>query len=151
MSMTPRFGRQDLETMRDRLDRILGEVGGRTWDLLERSMPVDVYESDRQVIVRASVPGTQPENLDIQYTDGLLTIRAVAEEQEERDTGTWHIRERRSGINERTVPIPRSADIDRAEAELENGVLTITFPIAEHSTRRRIQIRSGSDAESAGP
>jgi HSP20 family protein len=129
----------------------LQEVGGRTWDLLERSMPVDVYESDRQVIVRASVPGTQPENLDIQYTDGLLTIRAVAEEQEERDTGTWHIRERRSGINERTVPIPRSADIDRAEAELENGVLTITFPIAEHSTRRRIQIRSGSDAESAGP
>lgn len=143
MSMTPRVGRQDLESMRDRLDRLLGEVGGRTWELLERSMPVDVHESDTRVVVTASAPGVDADHLDIQYTDGLLTIRASVEESSDTEEGTWHIRERRSGLNERTIPIPRSADIDRAEASLDAGVLTITFPIAEQSERRRIQVRSG--------
>jgi HSP20 family protein len=144
MSMTPRVGRQDLETMRDRLDRLLGEVGGRTWELLERSMPIDVYESDSQVVVKASVPGVDPEKLDIQYSEGLLTIRATSEEEGESQQGTWHVRERRSGMSERTVPIPRSADVDQAQATLENGVLRISFPIAEATGRRRIEIRPGA-------
>ncbi len=144
MSMTPRMGRQDLESMRDRLDRLLGEVGGRTWELLERSMPVDVYESDSEIIVSVSVPGVEPEHLDIQYTDGLLTIRATTEESSESEEGTWHIRERKSGMSERSVPIPRSADIEQAEATLENGVLRVKFPVEEQSARRRIQIRTGA-------
>jgi HSP20 family protein len=148
MSMNPRIGRQDLESMRDRLDRLLGEVGGRTWELLERSMPVDVFESEDRVVVTASVAGVDPENLDIQYSDGMLTIRGVVTELTESERGTWHIRERRAGINERTVPLPRSADVDNAEAQLENGILTITFPIAEQAARRRIQIRSGKDEPS---
>ncbi len=143
MSLTPRHGRQDIETMRDRLDRLLGEVGGRTWELLERSMPVDVYESETEVVVTASVPGVESEKLDIQYSDGLLTIRASSEEEEEKQEGTWHVRERRSGVSERTVPIPRSADVDRADATLDNGVLRIRFPVAEQSDRRRIQINTG--------
>lgn len=143
--MSPKIGRQDLETMRDRLDRLLGEVGGRTWELLERSMPVDVFESDDIVVVTASVPGVDPEQLDIQYNDGVLTIRAKTEESSVSEQGTWHIRERRTGVNERSVPIPRSADIDRADANLENGVLTIKFPIAEQSERRRIQVRTGGN------
>lgn len=129
--------------MRDRLDRLLGEVGGRTWELLERSMPVDVYESETEVVVTASVPGVESEKLDIQYSDGLLTIRASSEEEEEKQEGTWHVRERRSGVSERTVPIPRSADVDRADATLDNGVLRIRFPVAEQSDRRRIQINTG--------
>lgn len=129
--------------MRDRLDRLLGEVGGRTWELLERSMPVNVYESDSEVVVTASVPGVESDNLDIQYSDGLLTIRASSEEEEEKAEGTWHVRERRSGLNERSVPIPRSADVDRAEATLNNGVLRISFPIADQADRRRIKINSG--------
>jgi HSP20 family protein len=145
MSMSPRMGRQDLESMRDRLDRLLGEVGGRTWELLERSMPVDVLESDENGIVTASVAGVDPEQLDIQYSDGMLTIRAEVEESAVSQQGTWHIRERRTGINERSIPIPRAADVDKAEASLENGVLTITFPIAEQAARRRIQIRSGAE------
>ena len=144
MSLTPRHGRSDIETMRDRLDRLLGEVGGRTWELLERSMPVDVYESDSEVVVTASVPGVESDKLDIQYSDGLLTIRASSEEEEEKQEGTWHVRERRSGVSERTVPIPRSADVDRAEATLDNGVLRITFPVADQADRRRIKINTGS-------
>jgi HSP20 family protein len=148
MSMTPRIGRQDLESMRDRLDRLIGEFGGRTSELLERSMPVDVFESDHNVIVSASVPGVEPEQLDIQYNDGMLTIRATVEETTVAEQGTWHIRERRTGINERTIPLPRSADVEQAEASLEKGVLTINFPIAEQAAKRRIQIKSGSEPDS---
>jgi HSP20 family protein len=148
MSMTPRLGRQDLESMRDRLDRLLGEVGGRTWELLERSMPVDVHENDSHVTVTVSVPGASADQLDIQFSDGLLTVRATTEESSETEEGTWHIRERKSGLSERTIPIPRSADVEKAEASLQDGVLTITFPVAEQSARRRIQIRSNSQDHS---
>ncbi|MEX2425394.1 MAG: Hsp20/alpha crystallin family protein [Thermomicrobiaceae bacterium] len=144
MSMSPRIGKQDLESMRDRLDRLLSDIGGRTWEMLERSMPVDVYESETSVIVTSSVPGIEIDNIDIQVVDNVLTIRANVPERSETTEGTWHIQERRTGVIERSIPIPRSADIDRADASLENGVLTITFPVEEQAQRRRIQIRSGS-------
>jgi HSP20 family protein len=144
MNVPPKFGRRDIESMRDRLDRLLGDVGDRTWELLERSMPIDVYESATHVRVTASVPGIDADQLDIQFTDGMLTVRAMAEDQLESSEGTWHMRERRTDVNERTVPIPRSADIDNAEATLDKGVLTIVFPLNETASKRRIQIKSGN-------
>jgi HSP20 family protein len=145
MSMSPRVGRQDLESMRDRLDRLIGEFGGRTAEFFERSMPVDVFESDNRVVVSASVPGVKPEQLEIQYTDGMLTIHTSVEEESVSERGTWHIRERRTGSYERSIPLPRSADVEKAEATLDDGVLTITFPIAEQSAKRRIEIKAGNN------
>lgn len=142
MSITPRYGRQDLETMRERLDRLLSEFGGRTWDLLDRGMPIDVRETDDEVEVKASIPGVDPENVDIQYADGMLTIRATSEESSEEQQGTWHVREMRTGMAERTITLPRSADIERADATIDNGVLRIRFPIADSAAKRRISIRS---------
>lgn len=144
MHMRTGFGRRDIESMRDRLDRLLGDVGDRTWELLERSMPIDVLETSSHVVVTASVPGIDAEQLDIQFTDGMLTIRALAEDVPESTDGTWHMRERRSDINERTIPIPRAADIDNAEATLDKGLLTIVFPVVEPASKRRIQIKSGA-------
>jgi HSP20 family protein len=142
MSITPRHGRSELETMRERLDRLLSEFGGRTWELLDRGMPVDVQETDNEVVVKASVPGVKPENLDIHCAEGMLTIRATVEETKEEQEGTWHIKEMRTGKTERSITLPGTADIDRADASLENGVLRITFPIAEAAAKRRIQVKS---------
>jgi HSP20 family protein len=141
MNITPRYGRNELETMRERLDRVLSEFGGRTWELLDRSMPIDVHENETEITVKASVPGVSSEDLDIQYSDGMLTIRAKSEESSEDETGTWHVKEMRSGMAERSIALPRGADIENAEASLENGVLRIRFPITEESKRRRIPIR----------
>ncbi len=142
MSITPRYGRQDLESMRERLDRLLSDFGGRTWDLLDRGMPIDVRETDNEVEVKASIPGVDPENVDIQYAEGMLTIRASSEESSEEQQGTWHIREMRSGVSERTITLPRSADIEHADASIENGVLRIKFPISESAAKRRISVRT---------
>lgn len=128
--------------MRERLDRLLSEFGGRTWDLLDRGMPIDVRETDDEVIVKASIPGVDPENVDIQYADGMLTIRASVEETTEEQQGTWHVREMRSGMSERTITLPRSANIEQADASIENGVLRIRFPIAESAAKRRINVRT---------
>lgn len=144
MNVPRGFGRRDIESMRDRLDRLLGDVGDRTWELLERSMPIDVLESSSHVRVTASVPGIDADQLDIQFTDGMLTIRAMAEDVPEATDGTWHMRERRTDVNERTIPIPRAADIDSAEATLDKGLLTIVFPVIEPASKRRIQIKSST-------
>jgi HSP20 family protein len=142
MSITPRYGRGELDSLRERLDRVLSEFGGRTWELLDRGMPIDVQETESHVVVRASVPGVEQDNLDIQYADGVLTIRATVKESIEEDEGTWHVKEIRSGMEERSITLPRIADVDRAEASLENGVLRIRFPITENAAKRRIDIKS---------
>lgn len=144
MSVTPRYGRSEIDSMRDRLDRLLSDFGGRTWELLDRGMPVDVRETDQEVIVKVSVPGVKPEDIDIQYAEGTLTIRAKTEETREEEDGTWHMREMRTGMAERTIPLPRSADIEQADATIHNGVLTIQFPISESSGKRRISVKSQS-------
>lgn len=147
MSITPRYGRQDLESMRERLDRLLSDFGGRTWDLLDRGMPIDVRETDDEVEVKASIPGVDPENVDIQYADGMLTIKTRTEESSEEQQGTWHVREMRTGMAERTISLPRSADVERADASIDNGVLRIRFPISESAAKRRINVKSERTSE----
>lgn len=146
MSITPRYGRSEIDTMRERLDRLLSDVGGRTWELLDRGMPVDVHETENEVVVKASVPGVKPEDLDIQYSEGTLTIRATMKESRSEEEGTWHIKEMRTGMSERSFTLPRSADIERADASLEDGVLRISFPISESAAKRKIDIKSPGSA-----
>jgi HSP20 family protein len=141
MSISPRYSRPELETMRERIDRLFSEFGGKTWEMLDRGIPIDIQETDQAIVVKASVPGVEEDRLDIHYADGLLTIRATAEESDERSEGTWHMKEIRSGMSERTIRLPSSADVDNASASLQNGVLRIEFPIAPDAGKRRIQVK----------
>ena len=103
----------------------------------------DVRESDRELIVTAEVPGLDRDDLDLSITPQGLTIRGEKREEAETRRKDYQFVERRYGSFVRTVPLPPGLDLDRAEARVKRGVLTVKIPkTAAFSTMRRIPIET---------
>ena len=135
-------------TLRDAMDRLFDDAftrpsslnrnGGATWS----SLPIDMYQTNDDVVVKAVVPGFRPEQVQINVTGDVLTIRGEAQQEEQTQERAWHIREHRLGSFERSVALPVPVVSDKASAEFENGVLTITLPKAEEVKPRTISIKA---------
>lgn len=109
----------------------------------EGALALDVYEHDGKLKVEASLPGYKKEDVDVQVHDGILSIKAQkSEEHEEGERGSKYYRRERSwGSVSRRVALPgivKDADVD---AELKNGVLTLTIPLPEEKQPKQIQIK----------
>ena len=137
----------DVMTLRDAMDRLFDDAftrpfslrnGGSTWS----SLPIDMYQTNDEVVVKAVVPGFRPDQVQISITGDVLTIRGELTQEEEKKDKAWHLREQRLGSFERSVELPVSVTSDKATAEFENGVLTITLPKAEEVKPKSISIRA---------
>ena len=135
-------------TLRDAMDRLFDDAftrpfsvirnGGATWS----SLPIDMYQTTDDVVVKAVVPGIRPEDVQISITGDVLTIRGDVKQEDEKKERAWHIREHRWGSFERSVGLPVPVVSDQAVAEFENGVLTITLPKAEEVKPKTINIKA---------
>jgi HSP20 family protein len=108
---------------------------------------LDVQESADAYTIRVSLPGVRPEDVNIQYQQGALSISGSTYEESSRESGTYHIRERRGGRFARTLTLPDTVDAERAEAKFEHGVLELRMPKAEATKPRRIQIQGARASE----
>ncbi len=137
---------RELATLRDLVNRILEETWtrfGRLPTTLEVfGPPIDLSETDNEIVVRAAVPGLKPEDLEVSIDDGLLTIRGETREEKKEEGARYHYRELRWGRFERSVRLPAPVDESRAEAKLEHGILTVRLPKAQPSARRTIKIQT---------
>jgi HSP20 family protein len=109
-------------------------------------MPVDMSETPEAVVVKASLPGVKPEDIDISVHNDRLTIRAESRADEERQDRNWHVREQHYGAMQRVLLLPTSVDADRADAHYENGVLSLTLPKAPQAEARHIRLGTQSAA-----
>ena len=131
-----------------RIDGSLGRPrrGYGYWSPLARvngsNVPLDVVSDGDGVIVRASLPGVKPEDIEVTIEEGLLTIKGGTEVEEERNGSDYLLRERRTGSYHRTVRLGDSMDTDQAEPHYEDGVLTITLPRAEAKKAKRLEIKA---------
>lgn len=141
---------REIMALRNQMDRMLGEwpEAFSGWGDSESAgwlrLPVDVSESDEAYTVRASIPGVNPEDLDISVQNNMLTIRGETRAEQEKEGDRWHIRERRFGQFQRTIALPNNVTPDQIGAEYQNGVLTLTLPKSEEAKPRRISVRSSS-------
>ena len=136
----------EMRQMQETIDRLFSRWWGtpattpepETW-----TVPLDVVEEGDRFVVRASMPGVRPEDIDVTLEDGVLTIRGeIKEEHEGRDEG-YLMRELRAGRFYRAIRLPESVDPDKVEAHYEHGVLTVTFPKVESKRARRLEIKVG--------
>ncbi len=146
---------REMMNLRTQMDRMLsdwpntlasmseGELGG-----LQR-LPLDMSESEQAYIVRASIPGISPEEMEISIQNNILTIRGETKNEEERQGERWHLRERRTGQFQRTITLPNNVDANQVGAIYENGVLTLNLSKTEEAKPRRINVQQGSQ-QSAG-
>lgn len=120
------------------LPSMIGEVrgSGRSWGLA-----VDMYETNDNLLVKASVPGIKPEQLEVTVQGETLTIKGEAQEEQQREQGRYHVRERRQGAFSRTLTLPFPIQSDKVQATFENGVLTLTLPKAEEIKPRSIKVQ----------
>ena len=91
---------------------------------------VDVVDKQKEVLVRAELPGLDEKDIDVRLSDDMLTIRGEktdAHEEGEEDC-SYYVSERRYGTFERTIRVPHGIDADNVEARFSKGVLTVTLP-----------------------
>jgi HSP20 family protein len=134
---------RELMSMRDTMDRLFGDAFLRTAGSLELdgALLMDVAQTDNDIIVRASLPGVKPDDIHISVTGDVLSLRGEVKEEKVTDEASYHLRERRYGSFSRTISLPTSVVAEKAKAEFENGVLTLTIPKAEEHKPKTITVK----------
>lgn len=139
---------REMMSLRDAMDRLFEEsfvrpLGG--WPLLggeSQALALDMYETDEDLVVEASLPGFNPDEVDISVVGNTLTVKGEhVEEAEKEEKGKYHFRERRYGAFQRSVSLPVEVNSDKADASFENGVLKLTLPKVEEAKPKRIQVK----------
>ncbi len=99
----------------------------------EGQLSVDVYQKGDQVVVKSTIAGVEPEDLEIFLNRDMLTIKGKREHAERIEKGDFYIRECYWGKFSRTIILPSDVKCEDAKATLKDGVLTVTMPKARHS------------------
>lgn len=134
---------REVITLREAMDHLFDDAFTRPVGMARSSVPaVDMYQTDDAVIVKAALPGFKPDDVQISVTNEVLTLRGEFKEENERRDAVYHVRERRHSSFERSLSLPASVQIDKAKADFENGVLTISLPKAEEVKPRTITIKA---------
>ncbi len=144
---------REMISLREAMDRLFEESfvrPPRLWpELGIGQIPVDMYQTANDIVVKASVPGLKPEEVDISITGDTLTIKGEHKEEKETKERDYFYREHRYGAFSRSLTIPVPVKADKAEATFENGVLTITLPKAEEVKPKQIKVKAKSATEGA--
>lgn len=114
------------------------------------AMPLDVVENEDAFVIKASVPGINPEDLDVTVNGDVLTIRGEMKQEEEKKGDRYVMRERRKGMFSRSVALGAPVKADAVQADYANGVLTLTIPKSEEVKPKKIQIKAGEQAKQIG-
>ncbi|HXQ36952.1 MAG TPA: Hsp20/alpha crystallin family protein [Anaerolineales bacterium] len=139
---------REMMTLREAMDRLFDDAftrpfslmrdGGSTWS----SLTVDMYETDNDVVVKAALPGIKADEVQLNVTGDVLTIKGEMKHEEEKKDKSWHIREHRWGAFERSIALPTGVVPDKAKADFDNGILTITLPKSEKVKPRTITVKT---------
>jgi len=107
---------------------------------LGNDLAVDVYEKDNNIIAEMSLPGIDPDKINISVENNYLCISGSREEAKEEVKKHYYSKEIRRGTFERVVHLPSKVEEDRVTAEFKNGELTITMPKTKELVSNKIKI-----------
>jgi HSP20 family protein len=138
---------REMVTLRDAMDRLFDEAFTRPGGLtnggrISGAPAVDMYQTDNEVVIKAAVPGMKAEDVEISVTGDVLRIKGETNAKSEVKERAYHIREQRWGAFERSIALPTMVLSDKAKAEFEDGVLTITLPKAEEVKPKTITVKA---------
>lgn len=134
----------------DRLtEQLLGAPSGTA--RTPRFMPMDLYRSGEDYVLLADLPGVDPGSVDVQVDNGTLTIKAERSLPATQEQVEWLASERFTGTYLRQLSLGDGIDAERIAASYDNGVLTVTIPVAEKAKPRRIEVGAGSGPRTITP
>jgi len=104
---------------------------------------MNITQDADNIYVRAELPGIKPSDIDVSVIDNKISISGTRELPAEKEGVSYHRRERQGGTFSRSVELPCPFDRDRVDAKFENGLLTVTLPLAEETKPRQITVKAG--------
>jgi len=136
---------REMMTLRSAMDRMfdtafLGEAGD--WPTFVDTLPLDVSETEDEYVVKASIPGIKPDDVEITYSGKMLTIKGEFKAEQEKEDVHFHMRERRYGSFARSLTLPAAVKSEAIEAKYEAGVLILKLPKTEDVKPKKIAVRS---------
>jgi HSP20 family protein len=128
----------ELRRLQEEMDRLfesfMRPFSSFAWPVREAvAPPVDVYEKDGNVIVKAELPGLKKEDIEITATEDSISLRGEFKREEEVKKEGFYRHERREGKFYRTIPMPVPIKPDEVKATFKDGVLEITAPEVEEA------------------
>lgn len=110
--------------------------------LIEGASPkVDIIDKDKEIVLKAEVPGMQGEDIEVLVGDRTLTLRGSHAEEKESEEGEIYRKERREESFSRTLTLPDYVDTEQVQATCKNGLLTITLAKSEQSKKKKIEVK----------
>jgi HSP20 family protein len=107
----------------------------------EGQLTIDVYQTDNDIVIKSTIAGVKPEDLDVSINNDMITIRGERTQDEEVTEENYYYRECYWGGFSRSVILPVDVLADKAEASMKNGILTIRMPKADNTRTKKIQVR----------
>jgi HSP20 family protein len=138
-----------LVSLRGEMDRLFdsflrdpfGALDWPHWGAGKWSPAVDVAEDDKEVSVRAELPGIDPKDLDVTVVGNQLILSGEKQESTESKEKGVYQGETRYGSFRRTVPLPEGVDTEHVDAEYAHGVLTLRLPKKAPANQKRIEVK----------
>ena len=128
---------REMMSMRDSIDKFFDEPPGRA----VYYPTVGIRETDDHMIIEADVPGVREEDIDIEIKDDQLVIKGERKHSEETKREDYYLLESTYGSFSRVVALPNYVDAEKAEAEIEEGILKIKFPKIEKKKAKKLEVK----------
>lgn len=136
---------RELTTLQDQFNRLVDQVWGTRQ---ESWLPaVDVFDTKDAVVLKAELAGMNPDDIQIEVEDNVLTIKGERKFEEKVDDERYYRIERRFGSFQRSLALPQGVKVDEITANYEDGILTVTVPKAEEEKPKRIEVKAKKAVE----
>jgi len=106
----------------------------------EGQLTIDVYQTPTEIVIKSTIAGVSPEDLDITITNDMVTVKGKREKDEVISDGDYYYQECYWGAFSRSVILPVDVEAEKAEAGMKNGILTLRLPKVEKVKTRKIRV-----------
>jgi HSP20 family protein len=137
---------RDMMSVRDEMNRVFNEFFGRgvndesTWFSGAWSPPVDIYETDQALVMKAELPGFAKDDISIELKDNTLFIKGERKRQDDVSEANYHRMERVYGAFQRSFQLPTTVEHDKVQASYKDGVLELHLPKVPAAQPKRIAV-----------
>lgn len=118
----------EIQQMSEMMDRLFGAPWRTTEGPQSLVLPIDLYEQEGKLMIRAAVPGVKPDDLDIQVENNVLTISGETKCEDEIKDAKVYRREVSYGRFTRSIRLPENLDLEKIDAQFSNGIVTVSLP-----------------------
>jgi len=108
----------------------------------EGQLTIDVYQTPNEIVIKSTIAGVKPEDIDISITNDMITIKGTREKDDNIKEENYYYQECYWGAFSRSIILPVDVEVDHVDAAMKNGILTIKLPKIEKVRTKKIMIKS---------